>query len=159
MELIKWCKKQKNGLEIITPNKNLRKSYTIKAEEALETSKLAKSRDWKICCSYYTIYFSIYAILMEIGIKSEIHICTIEFAKKFLKKYLSKKDLKLFEMSFSARIDSQYYTNKEVSEEKYKLLIENTTDFFIKCKNIILTEKEIKEIRNKLNKQFKISYF
>lgn len=150
MELIKWCKKQKNGLEIIVPNKNLRKSYIIKAEEALETSKLAKSKDWKICCSYYTIYFSIYALLMEIGIKSEIHSCTIEFTKKFLKKHISKKDLELFEMSFKARINSQYYTNKEISEEKYEYLLENTTDFFIKCKNINLNEKEIKNIRNKL---------
>ncbi|MEM3555962.1 MAG: hypothetical protein QXF56_04560 [Candidatus Micrarchaeia archaeon] len=67
MSKLKWCLKTKNGIELTEPNSNLADAYIKKAEESLETMRLAKSRDWKISTAYYTIYFSVYAILMKIG--------------------------------------------------------------------------------------------
>ena len=51
------------------------------------------TKDWKISTAYYTIYFSLYALLMKIGVKCEIHSCTIEFARQLLKEQISKEEV------------------------------------------------------------------
>ena len=123
MDKIKWCLEKKNGIELVEPNQNLVEGYIKKAEDSLETSKLAKSKDWKITASYYAIYFSIYSLMMQIGVKCEIHSCTIEFAKRFLQEYIPKEDLKLFETAFEARNNSQYYINRDIAPNDYQKLI------------------------------------
>lgn len=150
MDKIEWCLEQKKGIELIEPNKNLKEAYLKKAEEALETITTSKSRDWKLIASYYTIYQGLYSLLMEIGIKCEIHTCTIEFAKKLLTKHFSAQELALIDRSFDARVDSQYYIDREVPEQKYKHIIKQTPKFLVTCKNISLEEKEIQHIREKL---------
>ena len=155
MDKIKWCLGKKSGIELIEPNQNLADGYIKKAEESLETSKLAKSKDWKISGSYYAIYFSIYSVMMQIGIKCEIHSCTIEFTKRFLKDYISAEDLKLFETGFDARNDSQYYVDREVAPDDYEKLIKEAPAFLAKCKNVHLTEDIVNEIRGKLKKYIK----
>ena len=70
MDKIKWCLTAKNGLELIEPNENLAKAYLKKAEDVLRAATVLKdNKDWEISSSYYTMYFSLYAILMKIGIK------------------------------------------------------------------------------------------
>ena len=153
MTNIDWCKKQKNGIELVEPNQDLAKAYIKKAEDSLSASlNLDNNKDWKISSLYYTMYFSVYAILMKIGVKCEIHSCTIAFAEVFLAKHLEKEDLDLLKKSMKARIDVQYYTNRNVSDSLYKEMIEKAPSFIVSCKNIInkLTEKEISEIRNKI---------
>ncbi|MFH1439087.1 MAG: HEPN domain-containing protein [Candidatus Woesearchaeota archaeon] len=146
MDQIKWCLQQKKGIKFVEPNDNLRKAYLIKAEEALDTLRTSKSRDWQLTTAYYTIYHSIYSLLMKIGIKCEIHSCTIEFAKRFLTKYLSIEDFELIDKAFSARIDSQYYVNREIPNQNYDIIMKKTPAFLVKCKNILLEEEEIKYI-------------
>ena len=85
MDKIKWCAGKKEGLSLIEPNSDLAEAYIKKAEEALESMSVNIIKDWKISTAYYTIYFSLYSILTKIGIKCEIHSCTIAFAKRFLK--------------------------------------------------------------------------
>jgi len=111
---------------------------------------LAKSKDWKIAASYYTIYFSVYSLMMQLGIKCEIHTCTIAFAKIYLQEKFSKEELKLFETAFTARNDTQYYTNREVTQENYEKIIRQAPVFLVKCKNIHFTEDKIKEVREKI---------
>jgi len=106
MDQIKWCLNQKKGIELVEPNDNLREAYLIKADEALETLRTSKIKDWQLITAYYAIYHSLYSLLMKIGVKCEIHSCTIEFAKRFLKKYFSAEDFELIDKAFSARIDS-----------------------------------------------------
>ena len=84
MDQIKWCLNQKKGIELVEPSDNLRDAYLVKAEDALDTLKTSKSRDWQLTTAYYTIYNSIYSLLMKIGIKCEIHSCTIEFTNAVL---------------------------------------------------------------------------
>lgn len=153
MTTIDWCKKQKNGIELVESNEGLAKAYIRKAEDSLSASlNLDNNKDWKISSLYYTMYFSVYAILMKIGIKCEIHSCTIAFTETFLKEYFTDEDIELLKKSMRARIDVQYYTDKNISESLYSAMIENAPIFIAKCKEIIikLTEKEILEIRNKL---------
>ena len=154
MDKINWCLKVKNGLELVESNENLTKAYLKKAEDSLRaTSTLKDNKDWEISASYYTMYFSLYAILMKIGVKCEIHSCTISFMKNFLNKYFTNEEIDLIEKSQKARIDTQYYSDRNISDELFKRMINNTASFLAKCKNVLnyLTEKEIEDIRSKLN--------
>jgi uncharacterized protein (UPF0332 family) len=144
----------KNGIEIIDINENLSEAYTRKAEDSLRAAVALKdNKDWEISSSYYTMYFSLYAILMRIGIKCEIHSCTIEFMKQFLSEYFTDEEIELIERSQKARIDSQYYSNRNISDELYKEIIESTPLFFVKCKNILseLSEASVDKIRGKIS--------
>ncbi|RLJ06857.1 MAG: hypothetical protein DRP16_04500 [Candidatus Aenigmatarchaeota archaeon] len=152
MDKIKWCLEVKKGIQVVEPNKNLAEAYLKKAEESLEDMRMVKTRDWKIATAYYTMYFSVYAVLMRLGVKSEIHSCTIEFMKRFLSDYFSERECELLEDAFNARIDTQYYTDREVKDETINKIIESVPDFMVKCKDILLkiTERETSEIRNVL---------
>ena len=151
MDQIKWCLNQKKGIEIVEPSDNLRDAYLVKAEDALDTLKTSKSRDWQLTTAYYTIYNSIYSLLMKIGIKCEIHSCTIEFTKRYLKDHFTPEDFELIDKAFSARIDSQYYVNRQVPDQNYDFITKKTPAFLVKCKNIVLDQKEIIEIRARVS--------
>ncbi|MFH1127339.1 MAG: hypothetical protein V1718_04490 [archaeon] len=147
---MKWCMQQKRGIELVEPSDNLRDAYLIKAEEALDTLRTSKSRDWQLTTAYYTIYHSIYSLLMKIGVKCEIHSCTIEFTKRFLKNHFSSEDFELIDKAFSARIDSQYYVNRRVPDKNYELIMKKTSAFLVKCKNIVLEQKEVEAVRKQI---------
>lgn len=151
MDQIRWCLNQKKGIEIVEPSDNLREAYLIKAENALDTLKTSKSRDWQLITAYYAMYNSIYSLLMKIGIKCEIHSCTIEFTKRYLKEQFTPEDFELIDKAFSARIDSQYYVNRQVPDRNYDLILKKTPAFLVKCKNIVLEQKEIIGIRARVS--------
>ena len=157
MDKIRWCAGKKEGLSLIEPNSNLAEAYIKKSEEALESMRVNIIKDWKISTAYYTLYFSLYAVLTKIGIKCEIHSCTIEFAKRFLREYITEEDLDFTEDSLKARIDSQYYVDRTVPDEQYNKMIKNTPEFLVKCKSILvkLNEKKINEIRMEFKKAVK----
>jgi len=150
MDKIAWCKKKKGGLTLTEPSPNISAAYIKKAEEALESMSLLKDRDWRISTAYYAMYFSLYSVLMRIGVKCEIHSCTISFAKNFLTEYLTDEDIEMLEESLKARIDAQYYVDRAVEDGQYKAMTDNAPGFLVKCKSLVLTEKKIDEIRKKL---------
>jgi len=136
---------------LIESNSNIAEAYIKKSEEALESMRVNIIKDWKISTAYYTLYFSLYSILTKIGIKCEIHSCTIEFAKRFLRDYFNEKDLNFIEDSLKARIDSQYYIDRTVPDEQCNKMMMKSPEFLVKCKSILikLNEKKINEIREK----------
>ncbi|MBI2103047.1 hypothetical protein HYT55_04360 [Candidatus Woesearchaeota archaeon] len=154
MDKIKWCVGKKEGLSLIEPNKNLAEAYTTKAEEALESMRVNVIKDWKISTAYYTLYFSLYSVLTKIGLKCEIHSCTLAFARRFLREFLSEEDSDFLEDSLKARIDSQYYIDRTVPDEQYHQMIKKAPLFLVKCKSILikLNEKKINEIRREFQK-------
>ena len=152
MDKIRWCLQKKKGIELVEPSDNLREGYLIKAEEALDTLRTSKSRDWRLTTAYYAIYYGMYSLLMKIGVKCEIHSCTIEFTKRFLKDHFSPEDFELIDKAFSARIDSQYYVNREVPDQNYDVIIRRVPSFLVKCKNAVLEQKETGRIREEISK-------
>ena len=152
MSRIIWCLNQKNGIKIIEPNPNLSNAYIHKAEDSLESIQVNIKKEWKIATAYYTIYFSLYAILMRVGIKSEIHSCTVDFVKEYLNEYFNKEEIELIEDSLKARIDVQYFVDKDIPDELYCKLIEFAPHILIKSKSILskLTEKKIKSIKDEI---------
>ena len=155
MDKIKWCLKAKNGFELVELNENLTNAYLKKAEDSLKATLALKGiKDWEISSSYYAIYFSLYAILMKIGIKCEIHSCSINFMRYFLSKYFKEEEINLVERSQKARIDTQYYSNRNISNKLYEKIINNASLFFIRCKEVLnnLDENSIQEIRKIIQK-------
>lgn len=152
MANIKWCLTQKDGIKLVEPSQNLALAYIRKAEDSLVSMRETTIKDWKVSTGYYTMYFSLYSVLSRLGIKCEIHVCTMEFAHSFLKDYFSEEEIEFFNKSMSARIDSQYYTNREIPNKQYEDMIRRAPEFLIKCKDIInkINEKKINEIRDKL---------
>lgn len=152
MSKLLWCLNQKNGIQLIVPNPNLSKAYMAKAQDALESIQVNIKKEWKIATAYYSIYFSLYAIMMRIGIKSEIHSCTIEFVKEYLSEFFAKDELELIEDSLKARIDAQYYIDKDIPDELFDKLVESAPIIVVTSKSILakLNEKKINSIRDEI---------
>ena len=155
MDKIKWCVGKKEGLSLIEPNNDLANAYLKKAEEALESIRVNIIKDWKISTAYYTIYFSLYSLLMKLGVKCEIHSCTIEFVKRFLNEFFEENELDFIEDSLKARVDSQYYIDRTVPVEQYNKMVQKAPEFLVKCKSVLikLNEKKINEIRSEFQKE------
>ena len=92
---------------------------------------------------------------MKLGVKCEIHSCTIEFAKRFLNEFFEESELNLTEDSLKARVDSQYYIDRTVPDEQYNKMIQKVPEFLVRCKSVIikLNEKKVNEIRDKFQKE------
>lgn len=142
-----WCKKQ--GLKLIEPNDNLAEEYYKNAEETLRVTNLIKnsgSNMWLATQKYYTEYLAAYALLMKIGIKTEIHSCTIEVIKILEKQKLIGFELsKILEYDKELRIDNQYYLKNRPVEFNPKKL----ATLLLDIKTILdsLTTKDIAHIR------------
>jgi len=153
MVSIEWCKKQKNGIELMSPNKNMSDSYLKMAEESINIMNgVEKSRIWTATTAYYIFYYSLYSLMLRIGVKCEIHSCSLEFMRQLLMEFYSKRDLEMINKAFSARTDLQYYTDRPVDDSIIKEISKYCKDFYIKTKNIIagITEKQISKIRKRL---------
>ncbi len=147
-EKLKWCFKQRKGIKLVEPNDNLSREYFKSAEETLAFLRDAegKSNMWLATLKYYCEYFAVYGLLMKLGIKSEIHDCTIEICK-FLEhhKILPEGTAKLLEEDKELRIDNQYY----LKNRKVDIDFNSLRDFVLMLKNIAnsITSDEIYEIR------------
>jgi uncharacterized protein (UPF0332 family) len=145
----------KNGIELIEPSDNLSKVYFEKSENALKaTVSLKGNKEWEISSCYYSMYFALYGVMMKLGVKCENHACSIEFMKSILKNKFSKEEISLLSKSRDARVDIQYYTDKNISDELYAKMINESPKFIARCKEISysLTEKEINGFREELGK-------
>src|SRR3989338_8455966 len=103
MANLKLCLTHKDGIRLVDPSQSLALAYVKKAEDSLVSMNEINVRDWKISTAYYTMYFSLYAILSRVGIKCELHGCTIEFANSFLKEYFTAEEIDFLEDSMGAR--------------------------------------------------------
>jgi uncharacterized protein (UPF0332 family) len=158
MVTIRWCTQQNKGIQVVLPNENMSYSYLGMAEESIVALKgLEQSNIWTAATTYYIYYYSLYALMLRMGVKCEIHACSLEFMKLFLVDFYNEKDREMIEKAFSARIDLQYYANRPVD----KIIIEETKlyckDFYLKTKDVIarITETTIESIRKKLHGKIK----
>jgi len=153
MVSIEWCLNQGKGIKLVEPNKNISDSYLKMAEESIRTlTNIKESRLWSATASYYIFYYSLYSLMVYIGIKCEIHNCTLKFMETFLKDFYNERDMEMIQKAFSVRTDLQYYTNRPVSEKDLEDVKKYCKEFYIKTKDIIskITETQIESIRKKL---------
>jgi uncharacterized protein (UPF0332 family) len=145
---IDWC--LDHGMKLIIPNDNLAEEYYRNAEETLFVANLSKSSGsnmWLATHKYYTEYLAAYALLMKIGVKSEIHSCTIEIIHLL-------EDMGVVDFGFSSvldadkdlRIDNQYYLKDiHVDFDSVKLSV-----LLLRVRKIldVLSQGQIIAIRN-----------
>lgn len=155
MVSLKWCFKQERGIKIVEPSKRLALSYLKMSENSLGTMNREKDKNnvFSISAGYYSIYYSLYAIMQRIGVKCGIHSCSIEFMKKFLKEFYTKEDIVLIETAFSVRNLLQYYVDKSINKNELLLVWKKAYDFFVKSREIFykLNDIKIKKIRELIN--------
>ena len=153
MTELKWCKNQKNGIKLITTNDNLSQEYMQTSEETLEVLRSIKNKSkvWLATTKYYCEYFAIYSLLMKLGIKSEIHECTIALCE-FLEneKILPEGYTNIISDDKQLRIDNQYYLKNRDVNINYQQLV----NFVLKIKDINnkITDEEINKIRKIISK-------
>ena len=152
---IEWCLRTKNGIEIVEPNQNMSFSYLKMAEESLEELKRLESKIWIASASYYTMYYSLYALMIKIGIKCEIHSCSLLFMRTFLKRFYSTKDIEIINEAFRIRNDMQYYPDRGVLESSVQKIKNYAPDFYANTIAAIskIKEADIKLIQEELRKK------
>ena len=145
---IEWCKKK--GMKLIESNDNLAEEYYKNAEETLRVANLIKnsgSNMWLATQKYYTEYLASYALLMKIGIKTEIHSCTIDIIRLLEKEnIITFKLSKNLEEDKELRIDNQYYLKNRPVDFNSKAL----SELLLKIRELLdnITKEQIKHIRS-----------
>lgn len=151
MVTIGWCKRKRKGISLTEPNENLCHEYLESAGETLSVLRDIKSKSnmWLATTKYYCEYFAVYALLMKLGIKSEIHDCTIELCRFLEKKeILPKGTYERMLEDKKMRIDNQYY----LKNKKVKMNFSELVDFVLEIKKFTnsLTREMINGIRKEL---------
>ena len=141
---IKWCFKQNKGVRLIEPNESISENYV---KESLSDFDMIEkvNQKWKTVTAYYSCYNLVYAILVKIGIKCEIHDCTIALMSLL---GFNKEEIKFLDSLKKERVDVQYYLKpSSLSIVKNKVL-----EFLNRCKEIIkeMNDDKINEIRAKI---------
>jgi uncharacterized protein (UPF0332 family) len=109
-----------------------------------------RETDWITTTAYYARYFALYALLMKMGIKSEIHDCSIAVARLLTEKGLLREGLASdISNSKQARIDIQYYVERELNQASIRKDVENARNFVLELEKIIenITTDKIEKIR------------
>lgn len=153
MKKLTWCLEATKGIEYAKPNKNLAHTYLAKAKKAiLAHNSVKRNTEWEITTAYYAMYFASYAILANIGVKCEIHSCTISLLKELLGEHFTKEELILIELTQKARINTQYYSDKNISKDIHTKILKGITPYFTKCTEIVInmTGDDTQLIRDKL---------
>ncbi len=150
---LNWCVKTNGGLKLVETCEKLGRGYLKMAEDAIGTMQREKDKNFRfsISAGYYSIYYSVYAIMQKLGFKCEIHSCSIEFVKTFLGEFYSRENLDFLKRALMIRNNLQYYVDREINKSDLDLIWKNSYDFFVLSRDIFskLGEKKIKEIRNK----------
>jgi uncharacterized protein (UPF0332 family) len=150
---LKWCMEQNRGIRATKPSENIAKAYLHKTRNALKSMEVnaeAGLTDWTISASYYAKYFAVYALLTRIGIKSEIHDCTIALFEYLFGNDVPPQIIQQLRQSKQERIETQYYT-RAVTVDLGKTLGQ-TRAFTLEIERIIdgLTQERITSYQNKI---------
>ncbi|MBI2144171.1 hypothetical protein HYU17_03410 [Candidatus Woesearchaeota archaeon] len=139
------------------PNGNMSDSYIKMAEESIVALQAVRdnSNTWTAATSYYICYYSLYSLMMKLGIKCEIHSCSLEFMRRHLSEFYSQQDIQIINRAAKARTDLQYYVDRPVDAGTIELISGYCKIFFIKTKDMIsrLSEGQVKHIREELRKE------
>jgi uncharacterized protein (UPF0332 family) len=150
---LKWCLKQAKGIRIVKPSDNLHKAYLRKARSAIKSMEVNAGvgiTEWAVSASYYSKYFAVYALLQKIGVKCEIHDCTIELFDYLFHDSIPKQLIQELRRSKDDRIEAQYYTQEiKVDLEQ---LVNKTKNFVLETEKIIdaLNSERIEQLQKKL---------
>ncbi len=158
--LLVWCFRQKRGIHIVEPTPNLTRAYLKKATSALNTMTATmqiNETEWTATAAYYARYFALYALLMKIGAKSEIHDCTINIAQLLANhNILRQKLVDDIDEAKQTRIDAQYYVANQTTKTQIRKNAEAARKFVLQIEQTIenITPEQTYTIRTQLKKAY-----
>lgn len=157
---LRWCLKQSKGIRLVEPSENLARAYLQKSRNALKSMELNAQADiaeWSVSASYYAKYFVIYALLSEIGVKCEIHDCTIKLFEYLFRDSVSTELIRELRRSKEHRIETQYYPY--FAAINLEQIMSQTKNFVLEIEKTIdsLNTEMIMDLRNRL-KQLKSTW-
>ena len=136
-QYLKWCLRQERGIRLIPPSDNLMKAYLEKSRNALKSMEVnaqAGIEEWTVSASYYAKYFAVYALFSKIGVKCEIHDCTIALFGSLFSTVEFHHLVRELRQSKDDRVDVQYYSRK---------LTVNLADLMQETKQFVLQIEEL----------------
>ena len=150
---LQWCLKQSKGIRVVKPSENLVKAYLQKsrnASKSMEVNAQAGLVEWAVSASYYAKYFAVYSLLSKIGVKCEIHDCTITLFEYLFGDIITKEMLTDLRNSKENRVEAQYYTQEirvELEQE-----IKKTKQFVLEIEKVIdgLNPEKISRLQSNL---------
>jgi uncharacterized protein (UPF0332 family) len=151
---LQWCLKQSKGIRVDKPSENLVKAYLQKSRNALKSMEVnaqAGLVEWAVSASYYAKYFAVYSLLSKIGIKCEIHDCTIAVFEYLFSDSMPKEIIKDLRDSKENRVEAQYYT-QEINVDLEEV-IKKTKQFMLEIEKMIdsLNGESISKLQKKLH--------
>lgn len=136
-------------IKLVEPSEEIKESYLEKSESYLASAKLLlhnNKLEEAVSLAYYSMYYSLLALLFRVGIKSENHAASIILLKELFgldnkKIYRAKKE----------RIDKQYYVGFKVAKSDVVELIKTAEEFDSEILDFLekLNNERIVEARNK----------
>jgi len=150
---LKWCLNQSKGIRLVDPSENLVRAYLEKSRNALKSMEVnakAGITEWAVSASYYAKYFAVYTLLSKMGVKCEIHDCTVASFNYLFGDSVPPQVIQELKQSKEDRIEMQYYT-REIKVDIDKLM-SRTKNFVLEIEKIIdgLNPEKIKSLQNRL---------
>lgn len=151
---LRWCARQDKGIRIDVQSKNLQTAFLKKSHTALQSMQVNTREgiwEWAISASYYAKYFAIYALLSRLGIKCEIHDCTIVLFGHLFGDDVPESLLEDLRQAKKDRIEAQYYIQQVPIDPK--ILVSKTKEFVIAVEEIIdgLNRQKIENLRKTID--------
>lgn len=118
------------------------KSMDINVREGID--------EWAIDTSYYAKYYVVYALFQRLGIKCEIHDCTIALFEYLFGDRISPELIQEFRRSKEDRIEAQYYPL--TSDTNLIGVVKHTKAFVLEIEKLMdgLDAEHTKQLRRKL---------
>lgn len=107
--------------------------------------------EWVISTSYYAKYFVVYALFAKLGVKSEIHSCTIALFDYLFGGSVPPDLVEDFRRSRKDRIETQYYPL--VTDVSLENIVFQTTTFVLEIEKLLdsLNADCIEQLQHKLH--------
>jgi uncharacterized protein (UPF0332 family) len=127
--------KQEDKLQLVEASEEIKTAYLERSAESLRSAKaLFEINNLKdsVALTYYSMYYSLLALLFKTGIKCENHTGAIMLLKEVF-------DLNNDKISRAKkeRVDKQYYVDFSVTKEEVSELIEVAEEFNSNLSNFI----------------------
>ncbi len=150
---MKWCADKDRGIKLVAASENLVRAYLEKSGTAIKSMELNANSgitEWAVSAGYYARYFAVYALMSKIGVKCEIHDCTIALFAYLFKDSVPRHFIKEFKQSKDDRVDLQYYPKEVKINTEH--LISQTKSFVLEIEKIIdgLNTEEIAALQNRV---------
>src|SRR3989344_2479127 len=143
---------KENKIQLVEPSVDVKTAYFERSAESLGSAKvlfnIGNLKD-AVALTYYSMYYSLLALLFRVGIKCENHTGAIMLLKEIF-----DIDNRKISAAKKERVDKQYYVDFSVTKEEVTDMITITEEFNSQLLYFIdnLNQNKIKEYQERVAK-------